>query len=276
MSNSMTASVIDVTPQLAKMWLENNKSNRSIREATVRAYAEDMASGGWQLNGEGIMFDASGNLINGQHRLSAIVRSNCTIPMLVLRNVSASIYDVGASRSPADILQLEGIDHRVASNWGVAVSNLHYAYQFGMKKLSISTTRSFIKKHYETLLDVYDVIPKAHAQDGRVQMKHAVFQLVAMYAIEYGIPRSIVKDFLEIVSTGFCFDKSKSAAIVVRNDWLSMDSTRRGASERVKLITIVEKGLWDFYQGKPRTLSYRNWNTPIFSKSALFSVRPQE
>ena len=47
-------------------------------------YAADMKAGRWQLNGEAIKFDKNGHLLNGQHRLHAVVRADTTIQMLVI------------------------------------------------------------------------------------------------------------------------------------------------------------------------------------------------
>lgn len=71
----MTSTVLIITPEMAKKYLQNMKTNRNISFARVNAYARDMERGAWQENGESIVFNKSGQLVNGQHRLAAIVKA---------------------------------------------------------------------------------------------------------------------------------------------------------------------------------------------------------
>jgi hypothetical protein len=75
-----TVQIIDVDPATAESWLAKNPNNRNLRVPVVQSYARDMVSGNWMLNGETIKFDQSGKLIDGQHRLSAVVTADVTVP----------------------------------------------------------------------------------------------------------------------------------------------------------------------------------------------------
>lgn len=111
-----SASVVVVTPEIASRWLAKNAKNRNIRSSVVAAYARDMAGGNWQLTGEAVKFDRSGNLIDGQHRLMAVVRAGVSVPLFIVRGLSAEAQDVmdsGAKRQAADALHLNG--HKNAS-----------------------------------------------------------------------------------------------------------------------------------------------------------------
>lgn len=103
--------LVEVTPELAREWLGYNTHNRNVRMRVVLAYAADMADGNWHWNGESIKFAADGTLLDGQHRLSAIVESGCTVPMLVVRglkNDAQETVDGGAKRKFSDVLKLRG------------------------------------------------------------------------------------------------------------------------------------------------------------------------
>lgn len=106
-----TAKLTLVTPETAERWLERNESNRNIRPAHVAAMARDMVAGHWQLTGEAIKFDTDGRLIDGQHRLTAVVLSGVGVQMLVvsgLRSESQQVMDTGAKRTAFDALGLRG------------------------------------------------------------------------------------------------------------------------------------------------------------------------
>lgn len=86
--------IIDITPAMAERWLATkNIHNRKLYESTVNAYANDMKKGLWALNNQGIGFDDEGDLIDGQHRLQAIVWSGKTIRMLTVSGLPKNFYD---------------------------------------------------------------------------------------------------------------------------------------------------------------------------------------
>lgn len=83
----MEASIELVSPEMAARWLTRNHSNREVDTGAVRRYSEAMLSGRWRLSGESLKFKVGGEVLDGQHRLMAVVRSGCTVPMLVLTDV---------------------------------------------------------------------------------------------------------------------------------------------------------------------------------------------
>lgn len=103
--------VMTVDPELAQAWLDRNQHNRGMRWRLVAQYARDMSAGRWQLTGEPVKFDHSGNLLDGQHRLQAVVEANAVVPMLVVWGLSPAtqqVMDTGAKRTTADALGLAG------------------------------------------------------------------------------------------------------------------------------------------------------------------------
>src|SRR5690606_24318901 len=104
--------VVRVSPEMASEWLQHNEGNRRIRAGVVIKYAAVMARGKWLTTPEPIAFSWDGRLLNGQHRLSAVIRAGVSVPMFVVRNVDPSAFvalDRGATRTVADAL---GIDKR--------------------------------------------------------------------------------------------------------------------------------------------------------------------
>lgn len=97
-----------VTPKEASYWLtECNPRNRPISTAVVKRYAEDMRAGRWQYTHQGPAFDTEGNLIDGQHRLRAVVASGMSVPMHITWNANAETYavlDTGWRRSPSHVV----------------------------------------------------------------------------------------------------------------------------------------------------------------------------
>jgi len=108
---SIDASISLVDPLTATDWLEANTNNRRLRKMLVNSYARDMAAGDWQLAGDPIRFATDGTLLDGQHRLAAIVESGVTLPMFVIRGLekdAQAVMDIGGKRNAADALRLRG------------------------------------------------------------------------------------------------------------------------------------------------------------------------
>jgi hypothetical protein len=103
--------IVAVTPELAAKWLKQNTHNRNLRKRAISDYARDMASGKWRLNGEAIKFAADGTLLDGQHRLHAVVEAGVAIPLMVVNGLAVETQetmDAGRKRSAADAFGLRG------------------------------------------------------------------------------------------------------------------------------------------------------------------------
>lgn len=103
--------VTTITPALAKQLLATNtKENRPIKTRAVHRYATIMAAGDWMVS-QPILIDRSGRLIDGQHRLNAVVEARVNVPMLVIRGLDPEAFkvlDTGVKRSAGDVLSIHG------------------------------------------------------------------------------------------------------------------------------------------------------------------------
>lgn len=100
-----------ITPSKAAEYLKFNRSNRRLIGNRVEFYAKQMEKGQWKLTGDSIKFNSQGYLVDGQHRLQAVVKSGVTIQCLVIRNLDKDIFDVldtGRGRQAGDVLSAYG------------------------------------------------------------------------------------------------------------------------------------------------------------------------
>lgn len=114
MEANLQARVETITPDMAREYLKSNRMNRPLNDKTVNFYAQEMRAGNWKLNGEAICFAKNGALLNGQHRLSAIVKSGRDIQTMVIRGCDESAfvtYDSGRLRQGSDIFAIKGINN---------------------------------------------------------------------------------------------------------------------------------------------------------------------
>lgn len=114
-STSIGAHVVHVTPELAAQILkDHNHSNRKIRPGVVNKYARQMANGDWKVTPETICVSVTGRLLQGQHRLLAIIKSGASCNFLFATGFADDVFDVldrGAGRTTADAL---GIPQKLA------------------------------------------------------------------------------------------------------------------------------------------------------------------
>lgn len=80
-----------ISPKEAQAYLENNAKHRPIKDRKVAEYMAQMVDGRWRLNGKTICFDKDGRLLNGQHRLSAVVRSGVSLTTVVIRGLDPAL-----------------------------------------------------------------------------------------------------------------------------------------------------------------------------------------
>lgn len=115
--SNMQISVEKITPARAQEMLAFNRHNRSLRHRQVKTMAADMAAGNWRMNGETVKFAKDGTLLDGQHRLAAVVESCVTIEMMVVANLELSdqeTMDTGRKRTLSDVLSLRGEESTAA------------------------------------------------------------------------------------------------------------------------------------------------------------------
>lgn len=141
MKTEITIKEIDITPHIAERWLNKcNTHNRSLYESTVESYALDMKRGFWALNHQPIAFDDEGILMDGQHRLAAIVRSGKTIRMLVAQDIPKQFDNDGVKHFTQETIdggKPRSVGDRINLTYGIENANLKTAISIVIVNLCI-------------------------------------------------------------------------------------------------------------------------------------------
>lgn len=107
-----TCAIETITPEMAKQWLDVNHRNRKLSDPVVRRLAGVIRRGEWMSSStDGLGLDVDGGVVNGQHRLTAIIEADQPVRMLVVRNVDREVIkviDQGLHRNFAQLLQMDG------------------------------------------------------------------------------------------------------------------------------------------------------------------------
>jgi hypothetical protein len=105
--------IAEIDPALASDLLALNFSdNRKLSKLTVQRFSSDMKEGRWLLGNDALTFNAAGRLVNGQHRLNAVVQSKTTQRFIILSGVcqdTAQILDMGQSRNMGQRITVSGV-----------------------------------------------------------------------------------------------------------------------------------------------------------------------
>jgi len=109
----MNVEIVTMTPAWADMLLtKHNTNNRPLRLHTVKRYAHAILSGNWKLTQQGIALSRDNVLLDGQHRLAAIVESGKAVQILLATDCDPEIFtaiDNGLTRKAGDALHLDGV-----------------------------------------------------------------------------------------------------------------------------------------------------------------------
>lgn len=157
----ISSSVVTVTPEMAKIWLDTaNVNNRTIRDSVAERYARDMVKGNWGITSDAIAFAEDGTLLNGQHRLTAVVKANIPVDMLITRDLPKSAV-VGID---------QGLRRSFNDNLKMSVGNIPDAFQsqkivaairsLAYMELDMTLTHSEILFLYKNLKSTFDTLDR--------------------------------------------------------------------------------------------------------------------
>lgn len=99
-----------ISAEQAREYLKLSGGNRVISDSCVRKYANDIRNKTWSTTGQGIAFDITGRLIDGHHRLLAIIQENAGVRSLVVRGLPLTARDVTDTGKPRSLPNIETLN----------------------------------------------------------------------------------------------------------------------------------------------------------------------
>lgn len=147
------ARVVEVTPDMAQHLVDAaNFGNRKLKPSVVSKYAKLMRDGDWKLSPETIAISKTGRLLNGQHRMHAIVKSGVTCRFLFATGFDDDVFGVldrGAKRSISDAT---GVDIKLAQTATVLVALSHGNVRGQITDSEVSRASAIIKDTHDDLM----------------------------------------------------------------------------------------------------------------------------
>lgn len=244
-----TMSVEQIGPAEAQALLANTASNRRLRQGRIDQYARDMKAGRWSSSV--LRFDPEGNLVDGQHRLWAIITSETAQPFYVERGVTAiSTIDSGMARTAGDVLAING--EASAITLASAVRFARWFEEYPGLAPSGNSHSPFspdeIVEHLDANPGLRDAIrwSKATFQKGLPSYTSGSLA-AALYYLTSQIAPDTAKEFWEQLTSGADL-KANSATYALRQ--LIIADRLKPANERMltnELAAVTIKA-WNFWQ----------------------------
>jgi hypothetical protein len=159
-----------ITPKQAREWLEKNTMNRPFNQNNLEALKKEIYNNNYFVTGESIKIATDGTLLDGQHRLRAIVETGKAVKMFVIRDLSKEAFkymDTGRPRQASDVLAIEGVKN---SSSMAAIAKFIIGYQKdktfnsavrgnankGRNRITNAEVSDFVNKNINSLVDSYE------------------------------------------------------------------------------------------------------------------------
>jgi len=153
---------VTLTPEDAGkiLAISEGQVQRNLKPSVVARITHAIQSGQWRTTHQAIALDSDGRIVDGQHRLAAIVRAGVPVEVQLARDVPREAFDVidtGSPRTPGDILRIAGFD-----NGGALAASTRVLLMYDAV---VGTTDAF-NTHRGTFTTA-DILRVAHSDRGR-------------------------------------------------------------------------------------------------------------
>ncbi len=247
--------VMKITPKVAGAILGNrNMQNRSIERRRVQRYISDIVTGQWKVTGDTIKFNRQGSLIDGQHRLQAVMESgkdaNFTVAFGVDDDAVIAI-DEGKPRTNLDVARIIGMEGVSKYAMSIAAYTLEHA---GVKhKRTRSDIIEFFQRHEEAINFVAD----RFSSQAVIKAPIGVVLFRAFYHFRYDQKRldrlARFMELLQLKSSDLInqnIPDTDNAPLTLR-EFVLRSAGKNTGSFRRELYEKTESALWSFMNNQP-------------------------
>lgn len=268
----MKAEVVTVTPEMAKVFLSCNSSNRPLNNSVVNVYAKDMKQGNWKLGGQGISISTTGRLLDGQHRLSAIIKANVPVTMLVCSDVddTNANFDNGKKRSITDQYKIKNDKgDGITSVKGVAFVRMclllktygEAAATMNVTAVSFEEFDKFLKANYDEMVEYFGYMMSGGNVPRGIRNATIFGTLWAITKLDVSFSKEDFVRVANILKTGIVIEEHDAPIIAFRDKVLTLNFS--GFSGRREVINRCCYAVKKYIERQPINKSF-------VTKSLLF------
>lgn len=272
MASKAEVEIVNVSPAKAAEWLMRNTHNRPIRRQHIATLLRAIEKNEWRLGNDAIAFDSNGVLLNGQHRLTAIVESGKTLPVMVVRGLDPKAQfamDTGKKRAAHEQFSFLGIQGG-GSKAALCRGLLNYDDKDGLatgSNVYVTTEEIIDLCRGDELLDV--AMTFSNGLSRRIPGGRTTAVALGYYLILNAWPEK-VPAFHEQLADGVELTKN-SPILRLRNLLLSGQMKQNTGVDRRKLLACFLKAFNLWIDGaEVEVLAWKssdNWPAPFTSAS---------
>lgn len=200
----------DVTPALATQLLNLNRDNRPLKKGYLEKYVKQMNKGAFYRAQGQIKITSEPKLIQGQHTLLAVIKSNTTQTLGIELNADpriAPFLDSGASRSAADNLKMLGKDYPDVISAGSKIFINYKRFPSvvwssgGKFKIWNDEVDRFVERYYDNYLrHLASLVHEKYLEFSSLNQGAAL--ALFLVCLENGIPTDYPDEFFHQISLG--------------------------------------------------------------------------
>lgn len=249
-----TSKIEYISPEKAAVYLKHNKQNRKVWQKTVDLYAGDMESGNWTTCTEPIDFDEHGVLLEGQHRLLAIIQSGCGQSFTVNRNVprSDSVNNgQGRPRSIVDSAKLSGLDPELTSAHVAIASAIALGRRSSPnKKVGVTESLARVEKYREAIDWILKFGPKHKA------FRNAIVRGALCRAWYYEKDKARLERFCKVLNDGMIGVDQAEVTIIKWRDILLDKEGQYATNETLwrDFFLKTQNAVWNYMRHQKITV----------------------
>ena len=244
-----------ITPEVAEEMLTHNTNNyRPISKQIVSRYVDEIQGNSWEANGDTIVFNSEGVLLNGQHRLTAVINAKKPIITLVVRGLPDSqVFDIGRKRSTRVILLSEGYQH--ANSTTISAAAVLIKGFDHRKPATLSEIREVIKAEEKLLTQAYTLVTQgSKAVTRKASVMAAVFCALKMNISD----ANKIQQLFKIANTGFPIEGMNSLpGLALRMSLEEESDGKWDAEARETAFNVTLQAIVDYTNGVERKTRYR-------------------
>ncbi len=249
-----------ISPDRARQLLLLNENNRPIIKANLKKLCRELINGQWKMNGETIKISSDGAVLDGQHRLHAVVQTGISIETMIVYGLNDDVFatiDQGAQRSLSAILSIEkNANAKVCASIVPLLrkyKNNKIPNQFDYGEISKIESLAFFNENKAVIVRAATFV----ASNKNLKKIISPGYLGFLYVVFYEIDSSACSDFFNKLSVGMFYNE-KDPIRVLRERLIDIATSKNKEDQVYRSAYTIFA--WNAYR-KNKEITFLRWTT---------------